>query len=191
MTSAASNTRPIAPLAAALCLLVASPACQAGPWQVLDESGLSFTGEIEDAPFTGEFEVFSAQVDFDPAMPSAGSLQATVDVRSVDSRNRDRDQYMLSRDFFFARRFPEATFRTTAIRAGDAGFVADGELTLRGETRPVVMRFTFEDGSPARLRGVVELRRLAFGVGQGEWRDTSQIADEVRVSVDLALTPAE
>jgi polyisoprenoid-binding protein YceI len=170
-------------------LIACSPAALAGQWALLaPQSSLEFTGEVEDAPFTGEFERFSADVQFDPDAPAAGSIEAVVDVKSVNSRNRDRDQYMVAKDFFYARKFPEARFRTTAIRPGEQGdYVAEAELTLRGETRPVQMRFTFTPGEPARLRGTVDLKRLDFGVGQGEWRSTREIADEVRVTVDLAL----
>jgi polyisoprenoid-binding protein YceI len=158
---------------------------------VREGSSLSFTGTIEDAPFTGVFEAFTATVRFDPADPAAGSIDAKVEVKSVDSRNRERDEYMLAKDFFYARKHPVATFSTTAIRAAAAGaFVADAELTLRGVTRPVQMRFTFSDGAPARLEGAVELERLAFGVGQGEWRDTRQIGNEVSVAITLVLAPA-
>lgn len=172
-------------------LLACSPLALAGQWTLLaPQSSLTFTGEVEDAPFTGEFEQFSADVQFDPDAPATGSIEAVVDVKSVNSRNRDRDQYMVAKDFFYAREFPEARFRSSAIRpAEQGGYVAQGELTLRGETRAVQMRFTFTAGAPARLRGTVDLKRLEFGVGQGEWRSTRELADEVRVTVDLALAP--
>ncbi len=174
----------------ALALTGAAGAAAGADWRTLEASTLAFTGRQQGAPFTGVFETFTAQVRFDPAAPAEGSIEATVDVASVDTSNRERDQYILAKDFFYARKYPQSVFRTLAIRAdGDDAFVADAELTLRGETQPVTMRFSFSDGDPARLSGEVVLQRLDFGVGQGEWRDTREIGNEVVVSVELRLAP--
>ncbi|MEM9385564.1 MAG: YceI family protein [Pseudomonadota bacterium] len=153
-------------------------------------SELRFVGEQQGAAFTGRFKTFSAEVAFDPAAPEAGRIASEVDVRSADSRSRDRDEYLQSRDFFYSRKFPTATFETVAIEADDdGGYRARANLTLRGETREVTMRFNFDpsSGARAKLTGSVLLNRLDFGVGQGEWRDTSEVADEVRVEIELVL----
>lgn len=163
---------------------------------VQDDSELRFIARQQGAPFTGRFGAFSANVQFDPAQPQDGQIRAEVDVRSADSKNRDRDEYMQARDFFYSRKYPNATFETTAIgpAPGDEpAYVAQAKLTLRGKTREVTMRFTFEQtaGEGAHLRGSVLLNRLEFGIGQGEWRDTSEIGDEVRVEIELALVAGD
>jgi Uncharacterized conserved protein len=68
-------------------------------------------------------------------------------------------------------------------------FGAVGKLTLRGVTREVPIEFTFEtDKSGAWLKGSGTVKRLDFGVGQGEWKDTQSIANEVQVRYALLLT---
>ena len=63
----------------------------------------------------------------------------------------------------------------------------DGNLTLRGVTRPLTLPFTLEiDGSVAQAKGRVELSRDAFGVGQGPWATGEWVALEV--GVDIAIT---
>ncbi len=171
--------------------LLLPPVASAASYVARDESELRFVGRQQGAPFTGRFESFSAEVDFDPGNPQAGRIHAEVDVRSADSRNRDRDEYMQARDFFYSRKYPTATFDTLSIAAADDGdgYQARAKLTLRGKTREVTMRFSFlvaEDGAAA-LSGVVLLNRLDFGIGQGEWRDTSEIGNEVRVEIELRL----
>lgn len=174
--------------------VTALPVRADGAWQMeSDESALRFIGRQQSAPFTGRFERFTADIVFDPGNPAAGSISAVVDVRSAKTGNRDRDEYLQTRDFFYSRRHPQANFSAASIRrqTGDAGygFVADGELTLRGETKPVTLYFDFETGEDeARMRGEVMLNRLDFGVGQGEWQDTGEIAAEVKVELDLVLS---
>ncbi|MEO0974434.1 MAG: YceI family protein, partial [Pseudomonadota bacterium] len=125
----------------------------AADW-TLDEaaSELRFVGRQQGAPFTGRFEKFSAQVSLDPSDPSAGRIEATVDVRSADSRNRDRDEYMQAKSFFYSRKHPESRFESTAIRREGDAYVADGTLTLRGKTAPVTMNFTFAVASEGVAR---------------------------------------
>ena len=69
-------------------------------------------------------------------------------------------------------------------------YLARGTLTLRGVTRPVSVRFRFERSPEggARLDGSARLRRLDFGVGQGEWTSTEWVGDEVEVSFELRLS---
>ncbi len=77
-----------------------------------------------------------------------------------------------------------------SIETADGGFRANGQLTLKGVTQPVIMDFTFEDaGSPeqAHFSGIFELQRLQFGVGEGFWSDTSWTSNEVTVRVELDL----
>jgi polyisoprenoid-binding protein YceI len=73
---------------------------------------------------------------------------------------------------------------------GGNKYAAVGKLTLRNVTREVPIEFTFEkkDGS-AWLKGSAQLKRLDFGVGQGDWKDTSTVANEVKVSFVLLLKP--
>lgn len=73
--------------------------------------------------------------------------------------------------------------------SGDT-YLARGTLTLRGVTRPVPVRFRFQRSPEggARLDGSTRLRRLDFGVGQGEWTSTEWVGDEVEVQFELRLS---
>ena len=65
---------------------------------------------------------------------------------------------------------------------------ASGELTLRAQSNPLVVPFSFvTDGKNARLTGEVVVPRLRFGVGQGEWADTIWIGPNVEVRFTLSL----
>ncbi len=70
--------------------------------------------------------------------------------------------------------------------------MADGLLRMRDQTRPVTLAFTLEQLPDGRLRfaGKTLIRRLEFGVGQGQWANTEWVGNEVTVQVDLVLETA-
>src|SRR4051794_33848062 len=65
------------------------------------------------------------------------SVEASVDVSSLDTRNEQRDAHIRSADFFEAEKYPSMTFRSTRIRPAGSDYVVEGDLTLHGVTRPV------------------------------------------------------
>jgi polyisoprenoid-binding protein YceI len=69
---------------------------------------------------------------------------------------------------------------------GPGRYVAAGVLTVRGVAKPVSLPFTLAiNGAAAHMTGAVALNRLAFGVGQGEWKATDTVPANVTVNVDL------
>jgi polyisoprenoid-binding protein YceI len=173
-------------LALALC-----SAAHAEPWQADQSAGLlEFTATQAGAKFTGSFTRFRVALDFDPAHPAGGRLYVAVEAASIDTRDPERDEILRGPDFFRAEAHPLAEFRAGRFeRAGD-GWRAPGELTIRGVTRPVPVTFTLAPGAGSTvMKGSANLRRLAFGLGQGEWASTEWVGDEVDVRFELRLRP--
>ena len=113
-----------------------------------------------------------------------GSIVGTVQTDSVNTRDHDRDASLLDRDWFNSDEFPEARFESTSIEAGENGaYKASGQLTLKGQTKPAVMNFSF-DGS--KFQGTMTINRFNFNVGEG-WNDTSWVSQDVAVEVKLDL----
>ena len=97
-----------------------------------------------------------------------------IDPASVNSHDSERDDTLKSDDLFAVKQFPSAQYVADNFTAkGGNKYAAVGKLTLRNVTREVPIEFTFErkDGS-AWLKGSAQLKRLDFGVGQGDWKDT-------------------
>ncbi len=69
----------------------------------------------------------------------SATVNVSVDVASVDTQNPQRDEHIRSGDFFDAATYPQATFRSTGLRAHGGETYVDGELTLHGVTRPVTI----------------------------------------------------
>ena len=153
-------------------------------------SRLEFTGVQAGAAFKGVFHQFSAAVDFDPAAPASAHIEVTIEVKSVDSGDKDRDDTMRGADIFDVAHFPTAHYVTRSITPTATGFSAVGALTLRGVTKDVPIQFKFASAAAgATLTGTAELKRLDFGVGRGDWKNTDWVADAVKVAFSLNLKP--
>lgn len=87
----------------------------------------------------GSFKEFSGTADFDTKSMAFNALEATVDVKSIDTGIEKRDKHLRSEDFFFADKHPQLKFSMTGYKAdGDEGKMS-GNLTMRGITKPVEM----------------------------------------------------
>jgi polyisoprenoid-binding protein YceI len=169
--------------------LLATPALAApATWTVDPSSKLTFSGAMNGAGFTGTFKRWSAQIAFDPKALAASKVVVSIDVASAASGDADRDQAMPTSDWFASAKFAKATFVSRAFKdLGGGKYEADGDLTLRGVTKPVALPFTLAiAGDTARMNGAVVLNRTAFGVGQGQWK-TGEVVD-TKVTVNVALT---
>ncbi|GAA2930706.1 YceI family protein [Streptomyces thioluteus] len=125
------------------------------------------------AKVRGRFDSFEGQIVL-AGNPLESSVTATVRTGSVSTGNAQRDEHVHGADFLDTRAFPEMTFASTGVRATDDGFLVDGNLTLRGVTRPVTLALevngfgTGFDGRPAAgFSATAEINRSDFGVTAG------------------------
>jgi polyisoprenoid-binding protein YceI len=156
----------------------------------LGTSRLEFTGVQAGAEFKGVFHKFIAAIDFAPdALPNA-HFDVQIDMNSLDSMDKDRDGTMRGGDIFDVAHFPTAHYVTRSFSKTAAGYAAIGALTLRGVTKDVPIDFQFAaTSSGAKLTGTAKLKRLDFGVGQGDWKSTEWVGDTVNVAFSLVLKP--
>lgn len=158
------------------------------------KSSLEFQFVQAGAKTTGRFSRFTAEIDFSPANLAAGRFVVAIDMGSADTRDKERDDTLRMADLFDTVKFPRATYVASQFTAKGTGFEGKGKLTLRGVSLDVPVNFTFtpgtEAGKPvATLKGTATIKRLAFGVGQGEWKSTEWISDDVQVMFALLLQP--
>jgi len=154
------------------------------------QSRLEFTGVQAGAEFKAVFHKFAATVQFAPDALATASIDVTIDLASVDSQDKDRDTTIRGSDVFDVAHWPTAHYLTRSIAKTATGFSAQGSLTLRGVTKDVPIEFEWLPAAAgAKLVGTAKLKRLDFGAGQGDWKSTQWIADEVKVGFSLALAP--
>jgi cytochrome b561 len=157
-------------------------------------STLEFVFVQAGAKTTGKFARFNADVDFSPASPASGKFDVAIDMGSADTRDKERDDTLRMPDLFNIAKFPRATYVASQFVAKGASFEGKGKLTLRGVALDVPVTFTFTPGTDAgkptaTLKGTATVKRLLFGVGQGEWKSTEWISDDVQVQFSLLLRP--
>lgn len=181
-------------LAACSGLLLAVPgASDAATAWTIDRNGsrLDFTATQAGGEFDGSFRRFRAEIAFDPADLAGSRFQVEIETASAATGDKDRDQTLAGSDFFATTRWPTARFESSRFVAlGGDRYEARGKLTIRDVTREVRLPFRFQPvagGADAAMSGGTTIRRLDFGVGQGEWVDTALVGNEVRIRFALRL----
>ena len=170
------------------------PGYVAGTW-TLDpaHSEVSFTvRHLAISKVRGTFEKFDVTV-VTAENPEDSTLTASIDVASVNTNQAQRDEHLRTSDFFAIDEFPTMEFVSTGLRHDGEDFFLDGDLTLRGVTKPVSIKGEFggiiTDGYgqvKAGASGTVKLNRKDFGVN---WNAVVEgggvmLGDEVTVSIE-------
>jgi polyisoprenoid-binding protein YceI len=146
-------------------------------------SSITAVSRQMNVPVEGRFRRFTAQVSFDPARPADAKAQVEIDIASFDLGAEEFNREAARKEWFDATRYPKATFVTSAVKAAGPGrFEAAGKLTIKGRTMDVVAPVSFKaEDNQNVFEGMVPIKRLQFNIGEGEWKDTSTVADEVQI----------
>ena len=179
---AMAQTKPATPAAAA-----AAPATAK---LVPAQSDIAFTFRQMGVPVDGHFKKFDAQVAFDPKNPAAGKVSLSIELGSATLGDAATDAELVKPEWFNVKKIPTATFQSTAIKAlGGGKFEATGKLTIKGQVKDVVVPVALaQAGGTTTATGAFAIKRLDFNIGEGEWKDTSMVANDVKVKFKLALT---
>jgi len=106
----------------------------------------------------GQFNEFEGEVVV-AETPADSSVRATIQVASIDTRDAQRDGHLKSADFFELEAHPTITFTSTAVRsAGGDAWKVDGDLTIKGTTRPATLDVEFNGATADPWGG----RRIGF-----------------------------
>lgn len=143
----------------------------------------------------GSFAVIKGSVDFDPANPENASVEATIDVSSINTNAADRDNHLRSPDFFDAEQFPEMTFKSTRIeKTGENAGRVVGNLTIRDVTKEVAFDVDYFGEVPSPFgdrrvgfNGTTTIDREDWGLNWNQTLETGGVlvSKEVKISVDL------
>ena len=179
----------IAGLAAFAAMALSHPAA-AVEYTAIDaaKSRLAFGYTQMGVPLEGDFTKFDVQLAFDPARPEAARAAMVVPLASVDAGFPDANTELTGKLWFNAAAHPTARFESTAIKAlGGNRFEVRGPLTIKGRTREVAAPVTFTpQGNGGVLAGTFTLNRADFAIGEGMWADFGTVANEIRISFQLA-----
>jgi polyisoprenoid-binding protein YceI len=141
-------------------------------------------------PVEAPFKKFTAQIDYDPAKPQTAKANVEIDIPSFDLGEADYNKEVQKKEWFNGAQFPKASFTSTAIRPAAGGKLdVSGKLTIKGKTADVSFPLTVKkEGANQVFEGTLPIKRLAFNIGEGEWKDTSMVADEVLIKFRIVTT---
>lgn len=147
------------------------------------KSSVTATGKQLGVPVDIKFGRFDAAVNYNPADLAASTARVDIDVSSVDLGSQEYNAELKKKDWFDAARYPKATFVSSAFRQGAGGKVdVVGKLTIKGVTQDVTAPVTVrQEGAGQVFEGALPIKRNVFHVGDGEWKDTSVVADDVTI----------
>lgn len=185
-------SNPALTAAALVAMMATAPAAFAADYVQAPGSTLVFASKYDGEVFTGKFSSFTTTLSFDPAKLATSKLDVMIPLAGTSTGNGDRDSTLSGADFFNVAKFAQARYTATKFRSlGGNQYAADGNLSLRGVSKPVTLTFTWTPGAQPVLSGKATVKRLDFGVGGGDdWADTKTIPNEVAVSTKVVFKPA-
>lgn len=146
----------------------------------------------------GEFGNVTGTVEFDPAKPEASSVDISIEVASLYTRDAQRDGHMKTPDILNAEAFPTITFKSKKVTKSGSGYQVVGDLTLRGVTKEATLDVSnvsdeVTDPWSLKRRGVTASAKIskgAFGIG---WNMDlpgvgPMVSDEIDVNIDIEMT---
>jgi polyisoprenoid-binding protein YceI len=144
----------------------------------------SITFEIKNVGITtgGSIGGLQTRVHFDPSNLNASTLEASVDVNTINSDNSSRDEHLRSEDFFDVAHFAKISLKSVSFKhkSGD-NYTGRFMLTMKGRSKQVDIPFAFLDkDNTLTFKGSFKLNRLDFGVGS----KSMILSDEVTVNID-------
>ncbi len=140
----------------------------------------------------GTFGDFTGAITI--AADGTPSVNATIDVTSIDTRNEQRDQHVRSADFFDAGNHPTATFVSTSVEADGSDYLVHGDFTLRGVTKPVTLEMEFNGVNPGMGHGAVAgfeaktvINRKDFGIDIEMPLETggTVVGDKITINLEI------
>jgi polyisoprenoid-binding protein YceI len=134
-----------------------------------------------------QFKKFDAQIEFDPANVVAAKAQISVDVASFDIGDAAYNAEVKKKEWLDAAQYPKATFVSTSIKAtAPDKLLCTGQLTIKGKTVPVSVPVTLKQQGKNRVfEGLLPIKRNDFSIGEGEWKATDVLIDEVKIKFKI------
>lgn len=148
----------------------------------------------------GRFGDVAGSITADSKNLGKSTVQFTIQTTSINTDNGQRDTHLKSADFFDVAKFPTITFQSTHISKAKGGYVATGNLTVKGVTKTVRLPFTIEGpiAMPAQMGGGARfglvtnttIKRSDYGVGMPKY-GPPMLGDDVTVEISLEAVTAK
>jgi polyisoprenoid-binding protein YceI len=169
---------------------------QAGTWAI-DPSHSSVEFVVRHLVVTkvrGRFGTFEGTITIDPSDPHASSVEVSIQTTSIETGDEQRDAHLRTSDFFAADEFPTMTFRSTSVRPAGSDYEVEGDLTIKGVTKPVTLSLEYNGTSPdpwggtrAGFSAETEINRRDFGLDFDVKLDTggALVGEKIKVQLEI------
>jgi len=171
-----------------LLLLVASIASSAFTPRksTVARSAVSFQIKNLGINTTGTIGGLQANVRFNPANLAGSTIDASVDVNTINTDNTNRDEHLKSEDFFDASRYPRMALKSVSFKhKSGSKYTGQFNLTIKGKSKLVELPFNYtEKDNSVELTSSFKLNRLDFGIGES----SMVLSNDVVVNIEAELT---
>ena len=144
----------------------------------------------------GSFNEFVGSAVLDASNPANSTAQVTIQAKSIDTRNGQRDEHLRSTDFFAMDDYPTITFVSTGVeQTGEAEFALTGDLTIKGVTKLVTVPFTFEGTATdpfgnlrAGFEGSVVVNRKDWGINFNAGLEAGGVLVSEKITLEFEIS---
>jgi polyisoprenoid-binding protein YceI len=143
----------------------------------------------------GTFRGVSGTINFDPNDIAAGSVNATIDVKSVNTGVDARDSHLRGPEFFETDKYPTMAFKSSSVKKTSDGYDVYGDLTIHGVTKPVTLKMETPGRPQVDAKGVAHcgftattmINRKDFGLlyAQKTTGGDAMLGDEVKIELNI------
>jgi len=141
------------------------------------------------SPVPGAFTKFAGTIVVDRENPENNRVDATIEVPSIDTRNAKRDDDLKSKNFFAADQFPAITFKSSSWKkTGADTFDVAGDLTIKGTTKPVVLKVKSLGFGPGMQGKTISGWEATATINRNDFGITTypkMLGDDVAVSISI------
>lgn len=125
---------------------------------------------------------FESTIHFDPASPTTASIKGSVDVKTIDTGSKTRDEHLISDDYFNAEKYPKMYFESKSVESTKDGYKMEGTMTIKGVEKPVTFNFTFEN---SKFSGKTTIYGKDFNIGHS-WKSREDSKIYIKINIPVA-----
>ncbi len=153
------------------------------------KSKITFSSKLMGSSLNGGFGRFGGKVSFNPDEIEKAKANLVIEIASFNAGGDELQDEAKGKDWFNTKNFPTANFISDSVRSTGSGKLEiHGTLTIKGKTQDLTMAASYNpQGKQMIFDASFQLLRLSYGLGAGNWADTSAVANEVPVKVHLVL----
>jgi polyisoprenoid-binding protein YceI len=174
-----------------LMVVLFSGFCHATEYTSIDgaKSKITFSSKLMGSKLAGGFGKFSGKVSFNPDEPEKAKANLVIDIASFNAGGEELQEEAKGKDWFNTKNYPTANFVAESVKTtGPNALEIKGSLVIKGKSAPVTILAKYQvQGKQVVFDATLQLMRLDYGLGAGNWADTSAVANEVPVVVHLVL----